>query len=368
MNDTDFMRRALHLAQKGCGWAAPNPMVGAVIVKNGQIIGEGWHQKYGGPHAERHALANCTADPRGATLYVTLEPCCHHGKQPPCTEAILQAGIRRVVVGSGDPNPLVAGKGIGILRANGVEVDEGVLQAECQKLNEVFFHYIQTKRPFVVMKYAMTLDGKIAAYTGKSQWITGETARQYVQTQRARYTGIMVGVGTVLADDPLLTCRLPGAKSPVRIVCDTHLRTPPDSRLVKTAKQFPTILATCCREPARQQPYQAAGCEILRVPEQSGRLDLAALMEILGQKGIDSILLEGGGTLHWAALQSGIVQKVQAYIAPRLLGGQNAKTPIEGQGVPYPNDAFTVKNINLISLGEDFLLEGEVVYPVHRNR
>ena len=177
----------------------------------------------------------------------------------------------------------------------------------------------------------------------------------------------MVGVGTVLADDPLLTCRLPGAKSPVRIVCDTHLRTPPDSRLVKTAGQFPTILATCCREPARQQPYQAAGCEILCVPEQNGRIDLAALMELLGQKGIDSILLEGGGTLHWAALQSGIVQKVQAYIAPKLLGGQNAKTPIEGQGVPCPDDAFTVKNINLISLGKDFLLEGEVVYPVHRN-
>ena len=367
MNDTDFMRRALHLAQKGCGWVAPNPMVGAVLVKNGQVIGEGWHQKYGGPHAERHALANCTADPRGATLYVTLEPCCHHGKQPPCTEAILQAGIRRVVVGSGDPNPLVAGKGIAALRANGVEVTEGVLQAECQKLNEVFFHYIQTGHPFVVMKYAMTLDGKIAAYTGKSQWITGETARQYVQTQRARYTGIMVGVGTVLADDPLLTCRLPGAKSPIRIVCDTHLRTPPDCRLVKTAKQFPTILATCCREPARQAPYQAAGCEILYVPEQNGRINLMALMELLGQKGIDSILLEGGGTLHWAALQSGIVQKVQAYIAPKLLGGQNAKTPIEGQGAPCPDAAFTVKNVKRISLGEDFLLEGEVVYPVHRN-
>lgn len=368
MNDTDFMRRALHLAQKGCGWVAPNPMVGAVLVKNGQAIGEGWHQKYGGPHAERHALANCTADPRGATLYVTLEPCCHHGKQPPCTEAILQAGIRRVVVGSGDPNPLVAGKGIAALRANGVEVTEGVLQAECQKLNEVFFHYIQTKRPFVVMKYAMSLDGKIAAYTGKSQWITGETARQYVQTQRARYTGIMVGVGTLLADDPLLTCRLPGAKSPVRIVCDTHLRTPHASRLVKTAGQFPTILATCCREPARQAPYRAAGCEILYVPEQNGHIDLAALMELLGQKGIDSILLEGGGTLHWAALQSGIVQKVQAYIAPKLLGGQNAKTPIEGQGVPCPDDAFAVQNMHLTPLGEDFLLEGEVVCPVHRNR
>lgn len=200
IKDMEYMQLALALARKGCGWVAPNPMVGAVIVKDGEIIGQGWHEKCGQPHAERNALASCTKSPRGATMYVTLEPCCHTGRQPPCTDAILEAGIRRVVVGSGDPNPLVAGKGIQILRAHGIEVTENVLREECQRLNEVFFHYIRTKRPFVVMKYAMTLDGKIAAYTGASKWITGEKARNHVQEQRHRYSAIMAGVGTVLAD------------------------------------------------------------------------------------------------------------------------------------------------------------------------
>lgn len=367
MKDADYMRLALQLAQKGCGWVSPNPMVGAVIVKNGQIIGKGWHQKYGEAHAERNALASCTESPRGATMYVTLEPCCHYGKQPPCTDAILQAGIRRVVIGADDANPLVAGKGAAVLRANGVEVTQGVLQRECRLQNEAFFHYIQTRRPFVVMKYAMTLDGKIAAYTGKSRWITGSEARHHVQTQRARYTGIMVGVGTVIADDPLLTCRLPGSKNPVRIVCDTHLRTPINSKMVQSAKQIPTVLATCCSQAVRLKPYQDAGCEIVCLPQRSGHVDLNALMDELGHRDIDSILLEGGGTLNWAALESGIVQKVQAYISPKLLGGQTAKTPVEGQGTASPDDAFFVKDGHLIPLGEDYLLEGRVVCSVHRD-
>ncbi len=214
MNDKDYMRLALQLAKKGCGWTSPNPMVGAVVVKEGRIIGQGWHQRYGQTHAERNALASCTEDPQGATLYVTLEPCCHYGKQPPCVDAILDAGIHRVVVGSADPNPLVAGKGIAILRAHGIDVTENVLQEECDALNKVFFHYITTKRPFVSMKYAMTMDGKIATYTGASKWITGEIARNHVQRQRHRFRGIMVGVGTILADDPLLTCRIEGGRDP----------------------------------------------------------------------------------------------------------------------------------------------------------
>ena len=199
LNDRDYMRLALELAQRGAGWTAPNPMVGAVIVRDGRILGQGWHERCGQAHAERSALASCTEDPRGAELYVTLEPCCHYGRQPPCTDAILAAGIRRVVVGSGDPNPLVAGKGLELLRARGVEVVEHVLEEECVRLNQVFFHYIRTGRPFVVMKYAMTMDGKIAAHTGASQWITGEEARAHVQAQRHRLSAIMVGVGTVLA-------------------------------------------------------------------------------------------------------------------------------------------------------------------------
>ena len=208
MTDEYYMRRAIALAQKGEGQVSPNPLVGAVIVKDGKIIGEGYHEHYGQPHAERNALANCIQSPEGATIYVTLEPCCHHGKQPPCTDALLAAGIRRVVIGSKDPNPLVHGKGIRILREHGVEVTEQVLQDECDEMNEVFFHYIQTKLPFVILKYAMTLDGKIATYTGASRWVTGEAARAHVHRMRNRYHAIMVGVGTVLADDPMLTCRL----------------------------------------------------------------------------------------------------------------------------------------------------------------
>lgn len=363
MDDNDYMRLALQLAEKGCGWTAPNPMVGAVIVKDGQIIGQGWHEKYGQPHAERNALAACTVDPRGATMYVTLEPCCHYGKQPPCVDVILAAGIRRVVIGSADPNPLVAGKGVAILRAHGIEVTEKVLQDECDRLNRVFFHYITTKHPFVVMKYAMTMDGKIAAYTGASRWVTGEAARSHVQQQRHRYSGIMVGVGTVLADDPSLTCHMEGGKNPVRIICDTHLRTPQQSQVVMTAKAIPTILATCCTDPSRHAPYIQTGCRVLCLNEKHGHVDLSQLMNRLGQEQIDSILLEGGGTLHWAALESGIVQQVQAYIAPKLFGGKTAKTPVEGMGVPTPDTAFRLKNSRMIRLGEDFLIESEVDYP-----
>ena len=363
MKDNDYMRLALQLAERGCGWTAPNPMVGAVIVKDGQIIGQGWHETYGQPHAERNALAACAGDPSGATMYVTLEPCCHFGKQPPCVDAILAAGIRRVVVGSADPNPLVAGKGAAILRAHGVEVTENVLRDECDRLNKVFFHYITTKRPFVVMKYAMTMDGKIAAYTGLSKWVTGEAARSHVQKLRHRYSGIMVGVGTVLADDPSLACHMEGGKHPVRIICDTHLRTPPQSQVVMTARAIPTILAACCTDQARHAPYIQAGCRVLCLNEKDGHVDLVQLMERLGQEQIDSILLEGGGTLNWAALESGIVQQVQAYIAPKLFGGQTSKTPVEGVGVPSPDAAFHLKNSQLFRLGEDFVIESEVDSP-----
>lgn len=367
MKDMEYMQLALALARKGCGWVAPNPMVGAVIVKDGEIIGQGWHEKCGQPHAERNALASCTKSPRGATMYVTLEPCCHTGRQPPCTDAILEAGIRRVVVGSGDPNPLVAGKGIQILRAHGIEVTENVLWEECQRLNEVFFHYIRTKRPFVVMKYAMTLDGKIAAYTGASKWITGEKARNHVQEQRHRYSAIMAGVGTVLADNPLLTYRINESKNPIRIICDTNLRTPLTAQVVATAKQIPTVLATCCADGEQQRPYEEAGCRMLCVQKKNGHVDLKQLMERLGQEQIDSVLLEGGGTLNWAALESGIVQKVQAYIAPKLFGGQTAKTPIEGVGVSSPAAAVHLKNSTITCLGEDFLIESEVSNDVYRN-
>ena len=368
MNDIDYMRLALELAERGRGWTNPNPMVGAVIVKDGRVIGEGYHHRCGGLHAEREAFAACTESPAGATLYVTLEPCCHHGRQPPCTEAILEAGISRVVVGSGDPNPLVAGKGLSFLRAHGVEVETGVLQKECDALNHVFFHYIRTKRPYVVMKYAMTLDGKIATRTGASQWITGEAARQRVHQDRHRYAAIMAGVGTVLADDPLLTCRMEGGRNPVRVICDTHLRTPLNSQIVRTAREVPTILAVGEAAPAQATPYRDAGCQVWTLPERDGHVDLSVLMERLGATEIDSVLLEGGGTLNWAALESGIVQRVQAYIAPKLFGGKDAKSPVAGLGVELPAQAVKLKNTTVTQIGEDFLLEGEVDTDVHGNR
>ena len=368
MNDQEYMRMALRLAERGAGWVSPNPLVGAVIVKNGRIIGQGYHERYGELHAERNALASCTEDPRGADMYVTLEPCCHHGKQPPCVDAILEAGIRRVAIGSVYPNPLVCKKGIQILRDHNVLVKENVLREECDRINQVFFHYIQTKRPYVTMKYAMTMDGKIAAYTGASRWITGETARRHVQEQRHRNRGIMVGIGTVRADDPLLTCRMEGGRDPIRIICDSKLCTPLTSQIIQTARDVPTVIATCCTDAKKHTAYQESGCQIIITEEKDGHVDLPTLMERLGEKQIDSILLEGGGTLNWAALESGIVQKIQTYIAPKLFGGRTAKTPVEGTGFPTPADSVLLKNTTITRIGDDLLIESEVDSHVHRDR
>ena len=252
MTDQEYMLRAIQLAKKGEGWTNPNPMVGAVIVKDGKIIGEGYHKKYGELHAERNAIASLTESAEGAVIYVTLEPCCHHGKTPPCTEAIIEQKIRKVVIGSRDPNPKVAGKGVQMLREAGVTVVEDFMREECDQLNPVFFHYITTKTPYVVMKYAMTLDGKIATKTGASKWITGESARKEVQHMRHQYMGIMAGIGTVLADDPMLNVRVEGWKSPVRIVCDSKLRIPPGSQIVKSAEKYRTIVAMQNRKCKRE--------------------------------------------------------------------------------------------------------------------
>ena len=360
MTDEQYMKLALDIANKGCGFVNPNPMVGAVIVKDGEIIGQGYHEQYGGFHAERNAIANCVSSPQGSTIYVSLEPCCHHGKTPPCTEAIIESGIKKAVIGATDPNPLMAGQGIEELRKCGIEVVTGVLEEECLKLNEVFFHFIKTKTPYVVMKYAMTMDGKIAAYTGKSKWITGEEARRKVHEDRHKYTAIMVGAGTVAADDPLLNCRMDGGKNPIRIICDTNLRTSLDSQIITTSKDIPTIIATSCVDENKWQPYIDKSCKILTVSKQDGYIDLRALMIKLGEENIDSILLEGGSTLNWSALKSGIVNKVQAYVAPKIFGGDVSKTPVGGMGVDDPENAFLLTNSTVTMLGEDMLIESEV--------
>lgn len=360
MKDEDYMRLALELAEKGRGFVNPNPMVGAVIVKDGKIIGQGYHRKYGELHAERNALADCTEDPKGAVLYVTLEPCCHYGKTPPCTEAILEAGIRRVVIGAMDANPLVAGKGAALLRERGVLVDTGVLKEECEEQNRVFFHYMNTGTPYVILKYAMTLDGKIATVTGASRWITGEIARAHVHRLRQECMGIMVGSGTVLADDPALNCRIEGGRDPVRIICDTSLRTPLDATVVTTAGTQRTILATSCGDETRQREYLERGCEIIVIPREGEHLDLGALMGELGKRNIDGILLEGGGTLNWSALSAGIVNEVQAYVAPKIFGGAGAKTPVAGPGVFLPEEAVHMRDMKVQKLGEDILVTARV--------
>ena len=368
MTDRDYMLQAIELAKGGLGWTSPNPLVGAVIVKDGRIIGEGYHERCGKLHAERNAIASLTESAEGATLYVTLEPCCHYGKTPPCTEAILEQKIARVVIGSRDPNPLVAGKGAAILRAAGVRVEEDFMREECDALNPVFFHYITKKTPYVVMKYAMTADGKIAARTGDSKWITGESARKKVQELRHQYMGIMAGIGTVLADDPMLNVRIPGLKSPVRIICDSGLRIPMDSQIVKTAKEYRTIVAYAgeysgegCKETEEKaEQLHAAGVETVSVPDADGRVDLRKLMEYLGKQGIDSVLLEGGAALNGSALQAGIVSCVQTYIAPKIFGGAQAPGPIGGEGIALPEDALRFSNVVASQLGEDLFIECEV--------
>lgn len=360
MNHGEYMKTALELAEKGIGFVNPNPLVGAVIVKDGKIIGKGYHKKYGELHAERNAFADCQEDCTGADMYVTLEPCCHHGKTPPCTDIIIEKKIKRVFIGSSDPNPKIAGKGVEILREHGIEVVEGVLKEQCDSINEIFFHYITTGRPFVTMKYAMTMDGKIACRTGLSKWITAEPARQYVQYERMRHSAIMVGVGTVIADNPMLNCRLENGRNPLRIICDTNLRTPPDCNIVKTAKEIPTVIATCSDDLVKKSVYENCGCRIMQVKKSDGHIDLNDLMEKLGSEKIDSVLLEGGGELNYSAFKSGIVNKVQAYIAPKIFGGHDSETAVSGLGVECPDEAFVLEHTAVRRIGDDFLIESLV--------
>lgn len=375
MTDHDYMRRAIELAQKGLGFTNPNPMVGAVIVKDGKIIGEGYHERCGELHAERNAIASLTESAEGATIYVTLEPCCHYGKTPPCTEAIIENKISRVVIGSRDPNPLVSGKGARILREAGITVEEDFLREECDEINKVFFHYITTKNPYVTVKYAMTADGKIATKTGASKWITGESARNEVQKMRHKNMAIMAGIGTVLADDPLLNVRVEGLKSPIRIICDSNLNIPLDSQIVKTADKHKTIIACAYNEayPSQknninQNNYQFTqkrelliqkGIQIINVPDENGKVDVTKLLEILGNQGIDSIFVEGGGILNDSLFRANLVNRLEVFVAPKVFGGADAKSPVEGLGIEEVSDATEFNLIDIKKIGQDVLLSYE---------
>ncbi|MBS7007650.1 MAG: bifunctional diaminohydroxyphosphoribosylaminopyrimidine deaminase/5-amino-6-(5-phosphoribosylamino)uracil reductase RibD [Anaerostipes sp.] len=353
------MKRAIELAEKGIGYTNPNPAVGAVIVKDGRVIGEGYHETYGGPHAERNALKNCTEDPKGAELYVTLEPCCHYGKTPPCTEALIESGIRRVYVGNLDPNPKVSGRGVQILREHGIQTETGIMEEECRKLNDIFFHYISHDTPYVALKYAMTLDGKTAVKTGESKWITGEEAREHVHYLRHRYAAILVGIKTVLCDDPMLNARVKGGNNPIRIICDSRLKIPLSSKIVQSAKVIPVIVAACERT-EKAEKLERLGCRVLICPEQNGHVDLLELFRILRKEKIDSVLVEGGADINESVIRTGAARKVYAYIAPKLFGGRQARSPVEGEGIDKISQAVLLNGPKVTRLGGDLLLEYEV--------
>lgn len=356
-----YMRRALELAEKGIGYTNPNPLVGAVLVKNGKVIGEGYHMNYGGNHAEINAFLNATEEVKDASLYVNLEPCSHYGKTPPCANAIVEKGIKKVFIGLMDPNPKVAGKGIEVLRSNGVEVNIGLLEQECKKVNEIFLKFITTNLPFCILKTAMTLDGKIATYTGNSRWVTNEISRKYVHELRHKVSAIMVGIGTIMIDDPQLTVRLEEkvSKDPIRIIVDSTAKIPLSAKVLNDNSSTKTILATTKRARLDKiKILKEMGIEIIVLPQKNERVDLYYLMKELGQRKIDSILLEGGSDLNFSALEQGIVDKIITFISPKIIGGESAKTPIGGKGIASMNDAIKVKSMEIRKFGDDFMLEG----------
>ncbi|MBL4935059.1 bifunctional diaminohydroxyphosphoribosylaminopyrimidine deaminase/5-amino-6-(5-phosphoribosylamino)uracil reductase RibD [Clostridium sp. YIM B02515] len=359
--DIKYMERALELAKKGIGFTNPNPLVGAVIVKDGRIIGEGYHEVYGQGHAEVNAFKNATEDVRGATMYVTLEPCSHYGKTPPCAKGIVEKGIRKVVIALGDPNPEVAGRGIQILRDNGIEVVTGVLEEESRKLNEIFLKYITTKMPFCILKIAMTLDGKIASRTGDSKWITNEESRKYVHMLRNRVAAIMVGIGTVLQDDPYLNTRLEEGKSsdPIRVIVDTYARIPLEANVLSIKSEARTIVAvTELASEENLKKLKSKGAEIIICRANNGKVDLNYLMKALGERKIDSVLIEGGSELNYSTIEAGIVDKANVFIAPKFIGGSEAKTPVGGLGKVLMKEAEHLKNIEIYRFGDDIMVEG----------
>jgi len=365
------MKRALELSKKAVGFVNPNPLVGAVIVKDNRIIGEGYHEYFGGPHAEVNAFANAkenafknaACDVEGATMYVTLEPCSHYGKTPPCADAIVRNKISKVVIGMIDPNPLVAGRGIEILRNNGIEVTTGIMEKEIKKTNEIFIKYISSKKPFCIMKTAMTIDGKIATSIGDSKWISNEKSRAYVHELRQMVSGIMVGIGTVLADDPELTTRREGVISlnPIRIIIDSRARIPLEAKVLKCNEKAKTIIVTTeFADKTKIEAIKQKGAEVIVTESKNNWVDLKYLMTVLGDMGIDSILLEGGSTLNYSAIVAGIVDKVITFISPKIFGGTSGKTPVGGKGIEHVKDSIKLLDTEVTRFDEDIMIEGYV--------
>jgi diaminohydroxyphosphoribosylaminopyrimidine deaminase/5-amino-6-(5-phosphoribosylamino)uracil reductase len=358
-SDEKWMARALELAEKGRGHVEPNPLVGAVVVQKDRHVGEGWHERFGQPHAEIIALARAGAGAHSATLYVTLEPCCHHGKTPPCTDAIIQSKIKRVVAAMKDPFPEVAGKGLSRLRKAGISVELGVMENQAKRINAPYLKFLKTGRPYVHVKWAMTLDGKIATRTGDSKWISGESARRYTHELRGRMDAIIVGIGTVLADNPRLTVRPSGSRRPARIILDSQGRLPPRSQLAATARKTPVLVVTARETSAVASSLRKLGCEILRLPGKSGMVDVHQLLNELGLRQMTNVLVEGGGQVLGAFFDAKAVDEVHIFVAPKIVGGKQV-TAVAGSGVTKIAAALKVTDWSIQQIGTDTLIHGLV--------
>ncbi len=356
--DISRMREALRLAGRGLGRVHPNPLVGAVLEKNGRIIGKGFHQKFGGPHAEVITVRSASSSPNGATLYVTLEPCAHFGKTPPCTDFILKNKIKKVVIGAIDPNPLVSGKGVRALRRAGIKVVTGVLEKEAAALNKDFNHWVSHKMPYGVVKVAESLDGKIATKTGESQWITGKEARNFSHHLRAESDAIMVGVNTVLKDDPLLNVRIKTFAQPLKVILDTSLKTPLNARIFSKDSPGPVLLAVANKVSKPKIAQYRNKAEIVVAKTKSGRVDMVWLMKLLARKGTLRVLIEGGSETIADAFKSRVVNEVYFFMAPKIIGGRKAVSSVGGDGITHLKEAVKIKNVEVRMIGEDLMIHG----------
>ncbi len=367
--DERYMRFAIALAKKAKGLTNPNPAVGAVVVKGGKIVGRGYHKRCGLPHAEVNALGQAGARAKGATLYVTLEPCDHYGRTPPCTEAVIRSGVKRVVAAMVDPNPLTKGRGIKRLKNHGITTTVNVLANEAAAINRPFITFITKKRPFITVKIAESLDGKIATRTGDSRWITSDDARMYVQKLRRSTDAVMVGVNTVTRDDPMLLSRTRGQKQPARIIVDSRLTTPIDAKIFTSVKVSPVIIATTRKASSRKAArYVSKGAVVIFTRSKKGRVDLEDLLKKLGEIYIIDVLVEGGGELVAALLEERLVDRLLFFIAPKIIGGRDAATSVEGQGIEKMKDALDLGAVSVKKFSKDILIEANVLWPSARRR
>lgn len=357
-----YMQLAINLAEKARGFTNPNPLVGAVIVKNGEIIGKGYHEKYGFAHAEVNAIKNSSTSVEDSELYVTLEPCAHFGKTPPCCDAIIKNKIKKVYIGMKDPNPLVLGKGIEKLKNAGIEVVSGVLEEKCRNQNEIYIKFITQKIPFISIKTAMTLDGKTASNIGDSKWITCEKSRRYVHNLRNTYSAILVGINTVIKDNPFLTSRLKNSSSPIRIIVDSHLRLPINSNVLNNLDGFERcIIATLkSSDENKKDILKKTGAEIIETDELDGKVNLLQLFLTLGKMGIDSVLVEGGSEINYSVLENKLADKIYFFISPKIIGGNCSKTPVGGKGIELIKDSVQIINTSLKNFDNDILITGYI--------